>query len=167
MSSTTLPVIAPGTYRIDPKHTIIRFTTRHLFGLGGVRGTFAVRDGTVVVAADPRQSRATAVVDAASFDTGNPRRDKDVRSTNFLAAEAYPDISFTSTELAADAAGNWTLTGSLTVRDATSNLTLILGDASGHRFRATTRIDRYAFGVTRGKGMAARYLDLDLDIVLR
>jgi hypothetical protein len=33
---------------------------------------------------------------------------------------------------------------------------------SGLRARATTRIDRYAFGLTAAKGMAARYLDIDL-----
>lgn len=35
---------------------------------------------------------------------------------------------------------------------------------NGFRARATARIDRYAFGVTAAKGMAARYLDIDLAV---
>ena len=33
------------------------------------------------------------------------------------------------------------------------------------RARAGTRIDRYAFGVTRYRGLAARHLDVRLDVV--
>lgn len=34
------------------------------------------------------------------------------------------------------------------------------------RVRASARIDRYSFGVTRAKGMAARHLDITLDVAL-
>jgi polyisoprenoid-binding protein YceI len=58
------------------------------------------------------------------------------------------------------------LAGELTVRDVTSPVTLAIAsvELAGADFqaRATARIDRYAFGVTAAKGMAARYLDITL-----
>jgi hypothetical protein len=49
MNSTTpqpAAIAAPGTYRIDAARSAIAFTTRHLFGLGTVHGTFTLREGT-------------------------------------------------------------------------------------------------------------------------
>ena len=53
----------PGHYDIDPSQSRVTFTTRHLFGLGRVKGSFAIRGGTAVPAdvsqADPDGLRAT------------------------------------------------------------------------------------------------------------
>ena len=93
---TTLAPAAPvGHYRIDPSQTTVRFSTRHLFGLGAVTGTVKVREADFRVT-EPLSATVHAVLDAASFETGNPRRDRDVRSARYLDVTAYPDIMYSS-----------------------------------------------------------------------
>ena len=109
----------------------------------------------------------TAVVSAASFSTGSRARDRDVRSARFLDTAQYPDITFQAGTLSRDQ-GRWMLAGELTVRDVTSPVTLAIDcvepAGAGFRARATARIDRYAYGVTAAKGMAARYLGIDVNV---
>lgn len=160
--TTTLPAIAPATYRIDPTRSTIRFTVRGLFGLATVRGTFTVRDGTIVVADEPARSKVDATIDAASFATGVRRRDEDIRSKRYLDTAAHPDIRFTSREVTAGS-----VTGILTVRGVGQRITLDFDPAAtpgGCRFTSRARVDRYAFGVTSGKGMIARYVDVEIEV---
>ncbi len=160
--TTVSPVIAPARYRIDPARSTVRFTVAQLFGLATVRGTVRIIEGAVLVAAEPGRCRVAAVLDPASFDTGNRRRDDHVRSRRFLDVGRYPTIRFTSREVSAT-----TVTGVLTVGEIGQRITLGLApSATGDecRFGATTRVDRYAFGVTSARGAVGRFLELDLDI---
>jgi polyisoprenoid-binding protein YceI len=151
-----------GRYQIDADSSAVRFRTRHMFGLAPVRGSFAVRAGTVDVTEPLTASRISADIEAASFRTRNAARDASVRSSSFLAADQYPVISFSSTGLAGGV-----LTGTVTVRDVTRPVDLLveLSDVSPRAFtaRATVRIDRTEFGVTAQRGLAGRYLDLSVE----
>jgi polyisoprenoid-binding protein YceI len=60
------------------------------FGFKAVHGTIAVTDGTVEFDADGHPRRLAAVLDPASVDTGNPRRDRDLRSRRFLEVADHP-----------------------------------------------------------------------------
>ena len=72
-TTTSVPeTLSPGTYRIDEERCLITFRTRHLFGLGPVRGTFRLRSGEIRVAEQVQDSAVRATVDAESFHTGNP-----------------------------------------------------------------------------------------------
>jgi polyisoprenoid-binding protein YceI len=163
MTVTAQPAIAAGTYRIDPERSSIAFVTKSLFGLETVRGTFRIRSGEIVIAADTARSTARATIDAGSFRTDKPRRDKDVTSKRFLDAARYPTMTFTSTGLAYGPDG-WRLTGTLTVRDTTSEVALVVSEQAPGFLRATARVDRHAAGVTAGRGLISRYLDLTLDV---
>jgi polyisoprenoid-binding protein YceI len=163
MNATTAPAIDPGTYRIDPSRSTVRFVSRAMFGLFRVGGTFAVRQGTIVVADDVTESSVTATVDAASVDTANTRRDNDLRSAKYLDTERYPDILFASREVTSEE-----VTGILRVHGSDQRVTLTVVPESapdGFRFTTTTRVDRYAFGVTGGKGLVSRQIDIELEIV--
>jgi polyisoprenoid-binding protein YceI len=160
-----LPV---GSYRLDPTRSTVSFRTRHLFGLGRVQGTFALRAGQIRIARLVEQSSVRAVLAADSFSTGNSRRDEDVRSAKFLDAAVHPDITFTSDHLQ-HVSGTWTVSGTLCAHGISRPVELLVelvrcsgGEAS---LRAQARIDRYDFGVTAAKGMAARHLDLQLQVV--
>ena len=156
-----------GRYRLDPTRSSVTFRTRHVFGLAAVTGGMAVTGGDIDV--DPATPHASVrvTISAASFDTGNSRRDRDVRSTRFLNTEQYPNISFRADSLTR-ADDRWSVTGELTVREVTQAVTLAVESVApaidGFRARATTRIDRYAFGLTAAKGIAARYLDIDVTV---
>lgn len=158
---------AAGHYRLDPAACTISFTTRHMFGLGKVRGSFGLREGHLDVADPVSGSSARAVIAATAFDSGNGTRDTTVRSGQYLDADNHPDIVFVSTGLA-ERSGEWVLEGTLTVRGSTRpaevriERTAVEGERL--RVRATSRVDRYDFGITAMKGMTGRYLDLVLDL---
>jgi len=106
-----------GTWLIDPIHSDLRITARHLM-VAKVRGTFEDLDATIVVAEDPRQSTVEIEAKAASVTTGTRDRDEHLRSADFLDAEQHPLIIFKSTALT-PAGDNWKLTGDLTIRGVT------------------------------------------------
>jgi polyisoprenoid-binding protein YceI len=163
-------VVTPtaGTYRIDPARSRIAFSTRHLFGLGEVHGTFELQDGAIHVAEPLEESSVRAAISAASFSTRNDSRDRTVRSSRFLDAAAHPRITFTADRLRTGTRCPM-LVGRLVVRNRPGTVELEIDqvDQSGRelRARAHTRIDRYTFGVTRSRGFAARHLDIRLDVV--
>jgi polyisoprenoid-binding protein YceI len=162
---TTVSIPPAGTYKLDPATSSISFATRHMFGLGGVSGSFKVLSGEITIADPVASSTATAVIDAASFASGSAARDKDVKSANFLHVQDHPEITFHSTELEESGEG-WVLRGQITARGHAARadvaLTEVRTDANGLTIRATCRVDRYAHGITKKKGMAGRYLDLEV-----
>ena len=161
-SSLTKAIPPLGRYQIDPDGSRVTFRTRHLFGLAPVRGSFALRGGTVDVTEPLTASRIHAEIDAASFRTGNPMRNAQVRSAQFLAADAHPVMAFSSEVL-----DGQVLAGTLTVREVTRPVSVLaeITEVSPGSFtaRATVRIDRYDFGVTASRGLAGRYLDVTVE----
>jgi polyisoprenoid-binding protein YceI len=149
----TVPVA--GTWQIDPIHSELRITARHLM-VAKVRGTFEDLDATIVVGEDPLESRVEIEAKAASITTGTPDRDNHLRSSDFLDAEQYPLVTFKSTALEPSRA-NWKLTGDLTIRGITRPVTFDLTfegastDPSGNTkagFTATGEIERRDWGLT-------------------
>ncbi len=158
---------APGSYRVDPIRSTIRYTGRHLFGLGDVRATFAVTAGIIGVADPATASWAQLSVDPASFTSDKTRRDSHVKSKALLDVEHYPQISFRSMALRAE--GNqWRVTGEVTAHGSTEPVEIIVDRATAAgpdiRIHATAHLDRYAFGVTGVKGMAGRQVTLEFDL---
>ncbi|GAT71410.1 yceI like family protein [Planomonospora sphaerica] len=161
------PGVAPGVYRIDPGATTVRFTTRAVFGLLPVRGSFTVDHGRISITEDIGDCAVEAVIRAASFESGDPQRDEHVRSSDYLDAAVHPEIVFRSRNVGRSAEGV-RVQGSLTVRGMTRPTVLALGpvitDDQCLRVRATTSVDRYAFGLTRAKGMTGRHLGITLEV---
>jgi len=153
-----------GHYEIDTGHSVVKFRTRHLFGLGPVRGTFGIVSGSADVAEPLTDSAVQAEIDPESFSTGNPQRDHAVRSPRLLDPRRFPVIAFRNGRVSADGA---TLAGELTVQDVIRPVTLALGpvtrSADSFTGTASVRIDRTEFGVTAMRGLAGRYLDLTLE----
>ena len=160
-------VLAPATYRIDPATTTITFTTKHMFGLGSVKGSLAVSDGHVAVAERTEDSSVEVTLDVASFATDNPKRDDKVRSATLLDAASHPTMSYRAG--AAERRGSsWVLHGQLTVRGTTAPVDLVVRDVvatpEGLTATATGRVDRTLVGVTAMKGMVGRYLDVSIEV---
>jgi polyisoprenoid-binding protein YceI len=159
---------AAGAYEIDPAASAVRFETRAVFGLLPVRGTFTVGHGRITVADPVEESSVHVVVETASFDSGNRKRDDHVRSSDYLDAARHPEIDFRSLRLerSGDEA---TLHGELTVRGVTRPVAVGLGPAEHEDGRmtatGTATVDRYAFGVTRARGMTGRRLRIALEVV--
>ena len=86
---TTMTSVGAGIWTADLTRTRAEFAARHLFGQT-VRGTIAVTGGTLEVGPDGQPRRFQATLDPASIDTGNARRDADLRGRRFLDAGTYP-----------------------------------------------------------------------------
>jgi len=152
-----------GRYEIDPARSTLTFRTRHLFGLAPVRGTLAIRGGTVDIAEPLGDSAVHAEVEAASFRTGNPQRDASVLAQRVLDPEHHPVISFDS-----ERPGTRDIPGTLTVRGVTRAVRLQVTDVTlatgSFTVSATAHIDRTEFGVTAYRGLAGRYLDISVEV---
>ncbi len=144
-------------WRIDPSHTTVSFKVRHL-GVTWVQGEFRKVSGKVRYdRKNPVAAMADIVIEAASIDTGNTRRDNHLRSDDFLLSEKHPSITFRSRAVKNAKADSLDLIGDLTIRGITKEVVLKVADISGEvKMRhgtvkigasATTRINRQDFGV--------------------
>jgi polyisoprenoid-binding protein YceI len=152
---------APPTFRIDPAHTQVMFRVRHL-GVAWVTGKFREFTGSFVLdSVDLARSSATMTIRTASVDTENERRDNDLRSPNFFAADSFPEITFRSTSVERGTEpGTYRMHGELTIRRATRPITLDVeqigvrtmsgrdGPVALAGFVLTGRINRFDYGLT-------------------
>jgi polyisoprenoid-binding protein YceI len=159
-----------GTWQLDPYHTQVEFTAKHL-GMMTVRGHFA--DVTAAGDIHPEQPESSSVavtILAASIRTNHEVRDKDVRSANFLDVENFPTITFTSTGVEAAGPDKYTLHGDLTIKDHTRPVSLEVtryGEFNdpmmGHRiaYGATAQINRKDYGLTFNMMLDGRWVVSD------
>lgn len=159
-----IDIPAAGRYALDPVRSSVTLRTR-LFGLESLTATMYIAGGQIDIDPAAGQAAVTATISAASFSTGNPRRDNDIRSPRFLHAGQYPELSYQAGTLCQDHV-RWTLAGELTVRDVTRPVTLEIDSVQqtgqGFRAHATTRVDRAAFGLTAAQWMGGRIFDIEL-----
>ncbi|MGH9216305.1 MAG: YceI family protein, partial [Acidimicrobiales bacterium] len=96
--ATTIPGYVAGTWVIDPVHSEVGFSVRHLL-VSKVRGRFEKFEGQIVTSDDILDTTATLEVDLNSINTGNADRDNDLRSANYFEADKYPTMTFRTTGL--------------------------------------------------------------------
>ena len=170
--ASTAPAPAPaGTYKIDAAHSGAFFEVGHLGGVSRFMGRFRDLSGELVVDA-PEKSRVKVEVKTDSVDSNHDGLDKHLRSPDFFSAVQYPTMTFTSTGLTLNPAGEGTLAGNLTLRGVTRPVTFKLrhvGTGKGMKgeqrvgYVATGTIRRTDFGVNFGAPNAATD-DVDLRI---
>jgi polyisoprenoid-binding protein YceI len=108
-----------GDYTVDVAHTRIGIRARHAM-VTTVRGAFTDFAGEARLRPDdPPASAVELRIRTASIDTGQPDRDAHLRSADFLDVETYPEMVFTSTEVAQVDDEVYQVTGDLTIRDVT------------------------------------------------
>jgi hypothetical protein len=92
-------LFAADEFTIDPAHSSANFAVKHLM-ISTVHGRFSDVSGTILYdEKDPSKSSVLAVIRAASVNTDNQTRDKDLRSANFFETDKYPEIRFQSTKV--------------------------------------------------------------------
>ncbi|HKT00510.1 MAG TPA: YceI family protein [Rugosimonospora sp.] len=115
----------PGVWIVDPAHSIVRATARHL-ALARVEGRFKEFEGMIRTADPIEDSEVSVIIDAASIDTGNSERDNHLRSSDFLDAKQFPTLTFQSSGLSRVDEERWVLGGWLTIRNVTREVGLDL-----------------------------------------
>ncbi len=171
------PPAEPVKWAIDPVHSEIMFRIRHF--VSKVPGTFTQWAG--VITADPARLEGGTVevtIQTTSINTGNERRDNDLRSANFFAVDSFPTITFKSTRV--EVAGtDLKVTGDLTLRGVTKSVVLkgefggTAGPAEAGKqrigFTAGTKINRLDYGVkwnmlVEGSRMLGDEVEITLNI---
>ncbi|KAB8181514.1 polyisoprenoid-binding protein [Nonomuraea phyllanthi] len=179
MEHDMYPSELTGTYTIDPAHSRFGFVARHAM-VTKVRGSFPVVEATAHLdAADPAASTVRVTLDASGVDTGNPQRDGHLRTVDFLDAETHPHITFTSTGVKHVDEDAFEVTGRLTIRGVTREITIPLEfagtavDAQGFTragFEGSTVINRKDYGVSfnavleTGGVMISEKITLEFDL---
>lgn len=148
---------ATSTWQIDPQHSSAQFAVRHL-GLSTVRGAFSKLSGTMVRDdQDITNSSIEVTIDVNTVDTREPDRDKDLRSERFFDVAHFPTMTFKSKKVEQVAPGKLRVTGDLTIRGTTREVTLDVDGPTApvkdpwgnQRLAATasTKINRQDYGV--------------------
>jgi polyisoprenoid-binding protein YceI len=171
----------------EPGHSAAEFRARHMM-ITWVRGSFKNVHGTLDFdPSNPTALSVEATIDTTGCWTGDPTRDNHLRSPDFLDTARYPSIHFKSTSTQEVGPDDYRVTGDLTIRDVTHPVTLDVhylgqwltpwwedGVDKGPRtragFTATTRINRYDFGVNwndkipNGGVVVSLEVSIDLDV---
>ncbi len=157
MSVTTDPQTLTGTYAIDPSHSEIGFSVRHVM-VSKVRGSFDEYEGSGHFDADdPSRSELKLVIQTKSINTRNADRDTHLRSNDFFDMENHPEITFESTDVKSSGKDEFAVTGDLTIKGVTKPVTIdfeLVGsgpDPYGNQrigLEGKAKIDRTDFGVT-------------------
>ena len=174
-------------WHFEPGHSAAEFRARHMM-VSWVRGTFKNVHGRLDF--DPQHPERLAVettIDAQTCWTGEPARDKHLRSEDFLHCERYPEIRYRSTGVALVGPDDYAVSGDLTIRDVTRPVVLAVrflgtwqtpwwedGVDKGPKLRAgfvaRTSFDRYDFGVSwndvlpDGGVVVSRNIDIVIDV---
>ena len=147
----------PGAWHIDPLHSLAEFTVKHMM-ISTVHGQFGGLKGKIVW--DPRNPAASTVeatIDCATINTGEPKRDSDLRGAEFFDIQHYPTMKFKSTSVQTAGAGKLLVTGNLTINAITRPVVLDVDGPNGPikdtngriklGLNATTKVSRKEFGI--------------------
>jgi polyisoprenoid-binding protein YceI len=149
-----IPGYIAGSWTIDPVHSEIGFSVRHMM-VSKVRGKFTSFSGDIVTGESPLDSSVTATIDLSSIDTSNEDRDNHIRSADFFEVDQHKTMSFRSTGVRRDGE-DYVLDGELTLKSITKPISLRLelggfgpdpfgGTRTG--FTAIGQLKRSDFGV--------------------
>jgi polyisoprenoid-binding protein YceI len=165
-TQTNSPAVSPQTsarplavrsYEIDASHSSATFKIRHMM-VANVRGELGQIKGRVVLdEADITRSTVEATIEVSTINTRDAKRDEHLRSGDFLDVANHPQITFKSKRVQYAKGDGLLVTGDLTIRGITREVTLEaeapsseVKDPWGNTKRgitAKTRINRKDFNV--------------------
>jgi polyisoprenoid-binding protein YceI len=138
------------TWNIDPSHTDLEFSVRHM-AISTVKGRFQALSGNVETDETGALKTVKVSVDTNSINTGDAQRDGHLKSPDFFDAAANPTVDFISTQVLSKGGNSYSVTGDLTMNGQTKPVTLEV---------ETTPAIKDPFGLTRtaasGSGKISR-----------
>lgn len=154
---------AAETFTVDKGHSEVGFQIRHM--MTKVRGRFTDFQGRIEAdRAKPQASSVELTIQTASIDTANANRDQDLRGADFFDVEKYPTITFKSTRITPKGKDAYDVTGTLTMRGVSKEVTLpvtFLGFMKNQRgtdtagFETAVTLNRKDFGITWNRTLDA------------
>jgi polyisoprenoid-binding protein YceI len=176
------PAAEPADYKIDLSHSRLGFGVKHMM-VSTTRGNFKKFAGTAFVdEKDLTKTKVELTIDVDSIDSGDPARDKHLRSEEFFDVKKFPKATFKS-KSAVRAGAGYKLTGDLTIRDVTKEVTLDVEALTkevltpfktySRGVHAATKINRSDFGLKWNKALetggvaVGEEVTLDIDLELQ
>lgn len=155
--TATLFAQSPNSWRIDPLHSQAGFSVRHMM-ISTVRGTFGGVKGTIVYdPQNPAASSVDATIDCTTLNTGEPKRDSDLRGEEFFDVKKYPVMKFRSKSIQVVEKGTLRVTGDLTINAITKQVVMTIDgptdpvkDTQGRMkvgVSASTKVSRREYGI--------------------
>jgi polyisoprenoid-binding protein YceI len=139
-----------GVWHTEPSGSRLEFAVKTMWGLATVTGRFERFHGSLEV--EQGTARAELTIDAASLETGHPKRDAHLRSGDFFDASEHPTITFTAAAITSRPDGDLTITGDLKVADRVIRLQLPVRVTRGEHGRlllsSETTVSREQAGMT-------------------
>jgi polyisoprenoid-binding protein YceI len=149
-----------ATWSFDKAHSSIGFSVRHMV-ISKTTGNFDDFNGVLEFDGENVQSgKVELTVQMASVDTDDEKRDDHLRTEDFFDVDKYPIMIFKSTKITDLNGSNFKLTGILTIKDVSKEVTFdcehngTIKDPWGNTragFTAETEINRQDFNVSFSK----------------
>jgi polyisoprenoid-binding protein YceI len=111
-------------WSIDPLHSEVLFKIKHLV-ISTVTGSFTKFEGNVIAADDDfENAKINFTIDVSSIHTGQEQRDAHLKNSDFFEIDIFPKIHFQSVSLIKTGSSQYVLTGNLTMKDVTKEISL-------------------------------------------
>jgi polyisoprenoid-binding protein YceI len=167
VTTTASVELASGRWTVDLAHAVAAFRVSTLGRT--VTGTVPIIDGVVDLAAGGLPTAITGSLDLGAINTGNARRDRDLRKPRFLDLDRHPTMTFAADSVTASQAG-WSVAGRLTARGATVRVAgdvAVSGQDQSAALTAHTWLDRRILGVRAPRIMIGRRVDITVTAIIR
>lgn len=173
LTAASIPGYVAGTWKTDPAHSEVAFSVRHL-AISKVKGKFENFDVTVTTGEEITDATVEATIEIASVTTGQEQRDQHLRTSDFFAADEFPEMTYRSTGVRVEGE-DILVDGDLTLRGVTKPVTLklefggITSDGQGNTKaggEATAKINRTDFGVNWNTAVEAGGFMLGDDVTI-
>jgi polyisoprenoid-binding protein YceI len=123
-TSSAAPHARQSTWNLDAAHTVAEFKVKHMM-ITNVKGQFTGVSGVLTHdESDITNSRVEVTIDVATINTREADRDTHLKSADFFDVEKHPTLTFHSTRVQRKGDDELTVTGDLTIRGVTRNVTL-------------------------------------------
>ncbi len=165
---------AQSDWKLDKAHSSITFTVRHMV-ISEVAGSFKDFSITLKSAKDDfSDAEVQSIIKVGSISTDNAMRDNHLKSDDFFNAEKFPEINFKSTSFEKLSDNKYKITGDLTIRDVTKNVTfdaVLNGTLKTDRgvlsaWKATTTINRFDYNLKWSKTLETGGLMVGQDVTI-
>lgn len=160
-------------WQFDPAYTTVEFVIRNLWYR--VRGRFTELEGSILLDdSDVTRSSVSATIKAKSVDSGNKKRDAHLLLRRFFDVENFPDIEFQSDKVQRGRdRDSLEVAGRLTIKNKSVPVLLAVNEMDRSRsprgedfiyYSATTELDRLDFGISYGRGLIGRRLQVTINV---
>jgi polyisoprenoid-binding protein YceI len=159
-------------YQIDPAHSFIQFKVSHM-GFSWLMGSFTQMEGVLNFDdKDISNSSISVVVNTASLESSHAKRNKHLKSDDYIDASKFPKAKFVSKSVRQQG-DNILIDGSLTFHGVTKPLTIIAKEVGAGKspwgdtrrgYEGTASFDRTSYGMKGKAGSKAANVELMLFI---